>query len=153
MKAIFKEEGLVGLYRGYGATLLSFGPFSALYFLFYEEQKELAHRALGTCAGVNELPVWAYLFSSCSAGAAASLVTSPLDMAKLRLQVQRSSLGSGRVSFHYRNTFDALGQIYAREGMRGLFQGAGARIAFHVPSTAITMSLFEVFRNNLKRQE
>lgn len=32
-----QSEGLFGIYRGYGATLLSFGPFSALYFMFYEE--------------------------------------------------------------------------------------------------------------------
>ena len=28
-----------GLYRAYGATVLSFGPFSAFYFLFYETFK------------------------------------------------------------------------------------------------------------------
>ena len=37
MRTIFAEEGIRGIYRGYGATLLSFGPFSALYFLFYEK--------------------------------------------------------------------------------------------------------------------
>ena len=31
-----------GLYRAYGATVMSFGPFSALYFLFYEKFKERA---------------------------------------------------------------------------------------------------------------
>lgn len=36
-RTIFKEEGLRGIYKGYGATLLSFGPYSALYFLFYEK--------------------------------------------------------------------------------------------------------------------
>ena len=33
-------EGARGLYRAYGATVMSFGPFSALYFLFYEKLKE-----------------------------------------------------------------------------------------------------------------
>ena len=33
---IMVYEGIAGLYRGYGATLASFGPFSALYFVFYE---------------------------------------------------------------------------------------------------------------------
>ena len=35
-------EGARGLYRAYGATVMSFGPFSALYFLFYEKLKEKA---------------------------------------------------------------------------------------------------------------
>jgi len=39
-RKIVKVEGLYGLYKGYGATLLSFGPFSGLYFLFYEEASD-----------------------------------------------------------------------------------------------------------------
>lgn len=34
---ILQTEGLHGIYKGYAATLLSYGPFSALYFLLYEE--------------------------------------------------------------------------------------------------------------------
>lgn len=36
---IMRDEGLKGLYRGFGATLGFFGPYSALYFMFYEELK------------------------------------------------------------------------------------------------------------------
>ena len=38
-RQILKTEGLRGLYRAYGATVGSFGPFSALYFMFYEHIK------------------------------------------------------------------------------------------------------------------
>ena len=36
LRTIMRTEGLKGVYKGYGATLLSFGPFSAFYFLAYE---------------------------------------------------------------------------------------------------------------------
>ena len=36
---ISKTEGVGGIYKGYFATLASFGPFSALYFVFYEQFK------------------------------------------------------------------------------------------------------------------
>ncbi len=36
-RQILRSEGLRGAYKGYSATLLSYGPFSALYFLFYEK--------------------------------------------------------------------------------------------------------------------
>lgn len=39
MRQIRSTEGIRGLYRAYGATVLSFGPFSALYFMFYENLK------------------------------------------------------------------------------------------------------------------
>jgi Mitochondrial carrier protein len=39
IKQIKSTEGARGLYRAYFATVLSFGPFSALYFMFYEKAK------------------------------------------------------------------------------------------------------------------
>lgn len=36
---IYKYEGISGIYKGYGATILSYSPFSALYFLLYEDFK------------------------------------------------------------------------------------------------------------------
>lgn len=44
VRTILKEEGVAGIYRGYFITMLSFGPFSALYFVFYEELKAAALR-------------------------------------------------------------------------------------------------------------
>ena len=40
LQQIVRQEGLRGLFKGYGASLLSFGPFSALYFAIYEAMKK-----------------------------------------------------------------------------------------------------------------
>jgi hypothetical protein len=45
---IMETEKISGLYRGYGATMLSFGPFSALYFMFYEQSKQMWQQKLDT---------------------------------------------------------------------------------------------------------
>lgn len=37
LKTILRSEGLRGIYKGYGATLMSFGPMSAIYFMLYEK--------------------------------------------------------------------------------------------------------------------
>ena len=39
LRAVLRTEGLRGLYKGYVATVGSFGPYSALYFAFYEQCK------------------------------------------------------------------------------------------------------------------
>jgi hypothetical protein len=39
IRQIKATEGTRGLYKAYMATVLSFGPFSALYFMFYERLK------------------------------------------------------------------------------------------------------------------
>lgn len=38
-RQIRRTEGVRGLYKAYWATVMSFGPFSALYFMFYETAK------------------------------------------------------------------------------------------------------------------
>ena len=40
MSRVIKNEGIPGLYRAYMATVMSFGPFSAIYFMVYEELKK-----------------------------------------------------------------------------------------------------------------
>ncbi|CAB9504729.1 Mitochondrial aspartate-glutamate transporter AGC1 [Seminavis robusta] len=159
LKKIAKTEGLSGIYKGYAATLASFGPFSALYFMFYERFKSETRFYLfdpqriqpKTTIDKKEIPFpWLVLCSS-SAGGLASWLTSPLDMAKLRLQVQRgenavaSSSSSSLVS--YRGVVDCLQTVYRQGGMRGLFRGAGARVCFYAPATTITMSCYETCRS------
>ena len=39
IRQIMRHEGVRGLYKAYWATVMSFGPFSALYFMFYETAK------------------------------------------------------------------------------------------------------------------
>ena len=140
LQVITKGEGILGLYRAFGATLSSFGPFSALYFMMYEyckqylvgEKKEIDFFQSLLCAGV--------------AGSAAAWITNPLDIAKVRMQVVRST-GSSR--FPYKNMFHGIYLIFTQEGPRALFQGSLARILYHMPNTAISMSLVEYFRRFL----
>ena len=85
LKQISRQEGFSGIYRGYMATLASFGPFSALYFVFYENLKCRIRNYLGAHTNAD-IPFPWLVSSSASAGALASWITSPIDMAKLRLQ-------------------------------------------------------------------
>jgi len=39
IQTILRQEGLRGIYKGYWATLFSYGPFSAIYFALYEKVK------------------------------------------------------------------------------------------------------------------
>jgi len=57
VRTIMRNEGLRGIYKGYGATLLSFGPFSAFHFLFYETVRRFAmwgrRLLLNHCADIH----------------------------------------------------------------------------------------------------
>lgn len=91
------------------------------------------------------LPLPWIILSSASAGALASFLTSPLDMAKLRLQIQR---GNGNKGIVYKGIVDCLRQAYRQDGIiKGLFRGAGARVLHFVPATTVTMTCYESCRS------
>jgi len=76
-------------------------------------------------------------------------------MAKLRLQVQRGRIaasGNTGTQIYYKNMLDCLVQTFAKDGLRGLFRGAGARVLHFAPATTITMTCYEkcrLFYSNL----
>lgn len=156
---ISKTEGVRGIYKGYGATLASFGPFSALYFMLYEQFKQWSTEfhsqsfqessTTATTKINHTLPFPWIVMSSAGAGAIASFLTSPLDMAKLRLQVQRGTrhLSAEASTTTYLGIADALQSAYHRGGIKGLFRGAGARVLHFVPATTVTMTCYETCRN------
>merc|ERR1712136_77984 len=135
----------LGLYKGYWATLGSFGPFSALYFVFYEKSKSMLASAEGV-ANQSDLSVQGTLLSSAGSGSAAAVLTNPLDMAKLRFQTQRNMPVGQAASGHLRGLGHALQSIYAEEGFLALFRGAGARVLFHTPNVCVTFTIFEQCR-------
>mgnify|MGYP001131846061 CR=1 FL=1 len=95
LKQVTKTEGIRGLYRAYGATVMSFGPFSGLYFMFYEYAKgffidnnpeAFLNKVHGT-SNSNNIGFFESMACGMFAGSLAGTLTNPLDMAKLRLQV------------------------------------------------------------------
>jgi Mitochondrial carrier protein len=153
LKKIAKTEGLSGIYKGYAATLASFGPFSALYFVFYERFKWRTQQHL-QLERPNDIPFQWTVLNSASAGALASWITSPLDMAKLRLQVQRGERYAGNATSGYANNqvpysgfIECLQRSFREGGVRALFRGAGARVLHFAPATTVTMTTYETCRS------
>ena len=116
-----------------------------------------ARRALGVPPAAS-LPLPWQVATASAAGAVASFVTSPLDLTKLRLQVQRgleampptAAAGSSPVAAvapKYRNLLHGMRVIVATEGWRAMFRGSGSRVAFHAASTAVSLPLFERCRD------
>ena len=139
-RKMFANEGIHGLYRAYGATIASFGPFSAIYLMLYEQFKFVCVKQLyDDDIGVHELPAWTLATCACASGAISAVVTNPLDMVKLRMQVQRG----GIYEFGYRNIVDGLTKLAKYENFGSMFHGAGARVAFWVPNLAVNLTLYE----------
>jgi hypothetical protein len=86
-----RHEGLRGLYRGYFTTLGSFGPFSAIYFCIFEAlQKRWKAQLDASSGGLLANPVLQYAVCGALANATACVATNPVEVVKVRMQVQRA---------------------------------------------------------------
>lgn len=105
---------MVGLYRAYGATVASYGPFSAFYFMFYEKLKS---NKIQNILAFLENPLhpsfMESLILSGAAGCLAGFICNPMDIVRLRMQVQRASIATHAEAgnFGYKNLIHGLYKV------------------------------------------
>lgn len=75
-----------------------------------------------------------------AAGAAASALTTPLDVCKTLLNTQEDGAGKTR------GLLQAAKKIYRTAGPLGFFKGLQARVLYQMPATAICWSTYEFFK-------
>lgn len=88
VRKIIRQEGFGALFHGYKATLWRDLPFSALQFTFYEKERDLAKDYVGS----NNIGLLLEIATAASAGGAAGVITTPLDVVKTRIQTQLPEL-------------------------------------------------------------
>jgi solute carrier family 25 citrate transporter 1 len=80
--------------------------------------------------------------SATAAATAATTLTHPLDLAKTRLQTMRFETTTSA------SLRGVLRDVFKREGARGLFAGAGARVAAVAPGSAISFGVYETLKQS-----
>lgn len=86
---LFKEKGIIGLYKGISATMLRDVSFSVVYFPLFATLNDLGPRNSDNTGAV----FWWSFISGCSAGSLAALAVNPLDVIKTRLQALKKAEG------------------------------------------------------------
>uniref|UniRef100_A0A8C4AJS1 Mitochondrial S-adenosylmethionine carrier protein n=1 Tax=Denticeps clupeoides TaxID=299321 RepID=A0A8C4AJS1_9TELE len=124
-----REEGLRGLYRGYGSTVLREIPFSLVQFPLWEYLKSLWSWREG-----RPVHSWQAALCGAFAGAVAAFVTTPLDVAKTRIM-----LAKGAPHSHQLCTC-----VHPR-----LFAGSVPRITFISVGGFIFLGAYEKVRHTL----
>lgn len=129
-KKIIKLEGFKGLYSGLGAQLVGVAPEKAIKLTINDLVRKIGTDEKGAIT-MN----WEILAGMC-AGACQVVFTNPLEIVKIRLQMQggvKSNLQPGEIP-HKRLT---AGQIIKQLGVKGLYKGATACLLRDVPFSAI----------------
>ncbi|GAQ88168.1 mitochondrial substrate carrier protein [Klebsormidium nitens] len=134
------------LWAGVGVQLARDVPFSAICWGTLEPiRRKLLEYSGGPDPGPATI-VSANFTAGLIAGSLAGLVTCPLDVAKTLRQIEMDPEQARKM-----NTWQTLKQVYRREGIRGLFTGAGPRMGRAGPSVGIVVSFYEVVKYMLHR--
>ncbi|XP_065184618.1 electrogenic aspartate/glutamate antiporter SLC25A12, mitochondrial-like isoform X1 [Sycon ciliatum] len=131
---IIRELGFRGLYKGASACFMRDIPFSAIYFPTYAHMKSYL--------GGDEPKKVHFMIAGFIAGVPAAGLLTPADVIKTRLQVKARE---GQRT--YNGLFDCMRKIYADEGGRAFWKGAGARICRSSPQFAVTLFTYEFLQS------
>jgi solute carrier family 25 (mitochondrial S-adenosylmethionine transporter), member 26 len=129
----------VGFYAGYGATLVRDVPFTMLELGIYENIKAIVRRVRNRSTLTSQEELAAAAFT----GGTVAFVTTPLDLIKTKLSMQSTSGGQ------YSGVIDALQSVYSEGGIKALFVGSTARVAWLLPFTTIYLGIYELSKRTI----
>ncbi|KAG8712784.1 S-adenosylmethionine transporter, partial [Ceratobasidium sp. 395] len=130
---VARAEGIRGLYRGFGSTIMREIPFTSLQFPMYELFKMRLTKTLGRSIGPHEAAVCGSV-----AGGIAAAVTTPLDVLKTRIMLDMKDAPERKISFPTR-----FAQIYRTEGIKALFSGVVPRTLWISAGGAVFLGVWE----------
>jgi solute carrier family 25 phosphate transporter 23/24/25/41 len=135
---IYKEEGLLGLWKGNVVACLRLGPYSAIKYFTFENTQAMFEDENGVVRPEKRALCGAL------AGCCAVLSTYPLDLVKTRLTVQKSGVGADGTVYKktYNGTADCLKKVYQQEGRAGLFKGLSPTIVGVIPFEAVQFTFY-----------
>ncbi|KAI8639403.1 mitochondrial carrier domain-containing protein [Parasitella parasitica] len=131
IRRIRLEEGIRGLYRGLGPTVVGYLPTWAIYFTVYDYCK------INWAKGDIENDWLAHISSAMTAGMVSTTLTSPVWVIKTRFMTQTT-----RSPHRYNTILEAFAMIAKHEGIRGFYKGLGPSL-IGVSHVAIQFPLYE----------
>jgi len=141
---ICKEEGPVELYRGLLPSLIGVIPYAAINYCSYDTLRK-TYRRIAKREDIGNIET---LLMGSVAGAVASSVSFPLEVARKQMQV--GNIG-GRQA--YRNVFHVLSSIVQEQGPLGLYRGLGASCIKIIPAAGISFMCYEACKRVLIEEQ
>ncbi|KAL4039246.1 hypothetical protein IC575_002896 [Cucumis melo] len=143
---IIANDGPAGLFRGMAAPLASVTFQNAAVFQIYA----VLSRAFNSSSQSNGDPpsYKAVSFAGVGTGALQSFILSPVELVKIRLQLQssRHATSSSSSSFSHRGPLSVTKSIYKTEGLRGIYKGLTITILRDAPAHGIYFWTYECMR-------
>jgi len=129
-KKTLASDGISGLYRGFGPSVLGIVVYRGLYFGMYDSIKPVV------LTGSLEGNFLASFLLGWTVTTGAGIASYPLDTVRRRMMMT-----SGE-AVKYKSSFDAFSSIVKTEGVSSLFKGAGANILRGVAGAGV-LSIYD----------
>ncbi|KAI9107816.1 hypothetical protein K1719_021152 [Acacia pycnantha] len=142
IKNVVSKEGPASLYRGMATPLAAITFQNAMIFKTYA----VLSRAFDSSASANNPPSYnSVALAGFITGALQSPIVSPVELVKIRLQLQ----SKGQLIEFYKGPLSMTRKIWNREGLRGIFRGFGITVLRDAPSHAVYFWTYEYMREQL----
>lgn len=139
-------DGPQALYRGMGAPLASVTFQNAMVFQIYA----ILSRALDPSISAKEPPSYKVVaLAGVGTGAIQSLILSPVELVKIRLQLQGSNYTRSKQADRHKGPTDVARSILRREGLRGIYRGLSITVLRDAPSHGFYFWTYEYMREQL----
>lgn len=157
LKKVVKHEGILGFYKGNGASVLRIVPYAALHYMTYEQYRSWIvnnYSALGTGPFID-------LLAGSAAGGTAVLCTYPLDLARAKLAYQivdakRGSFSNSTRNFlsapAYNGIRDVINSVYKEGGPRALYRGIGPTLVGILPYAGLKFYVYEKLKSHVPEE-
>lgn len=156
LKKLLKHEGVLGFYKGNGASVLRIVPYAALHFMTYEQYRVWIlnnYSALGTGPVID-------LLAGSAAGGTAVLCTYPLDLARTKLAYQvvdtRGSFRNGTRNSHLQPAYNGIKNVfesvYKEGGARALYRGVGPTLIGILPYAGLKFYIYEELKMHVPEE-
>lgn len=142
-KAIVKQDGIAGFWRGLPPTLVGIIPSRSAYFYAYQQVKKLLSPRLPEGSPGNAL------VAGFMAGIAGNTLTNPIWMVRTRMQLMVDSDAGQRM---YNGYMDAVKTIFKEEGIGGFYKGITASY-WGCAEGAMQFIIYEQVKTRLLDQE
>jgi solute carrier family 25, member 44 len=153
LRAVWKEAGFYGLYRGFIPSVMTYAPASSIWWSTYSFTKphavEPVGRFLNFCTPTDSEPS-EWTMERCTeslcggiSGATAGLLTNPMDVIKVRRQLSANEV----------RTRHLIIDLYQCEGLLGFTRGASARVLNMSPSGALIVTVYELIKRLSRKEE
>lgn len=149
VKQTLAAEGPRGLYKGMGAPLATVAALNAVLFTVRGQMEALLRSEPGAPLTVNQ-----QIIAGAGAGVAVSILATPTELIKCRLQAQGAVVasvaspgGTVTAALKYTGPMDVAKQVLRSEGgVKGLFKGLIPTMGREVPGNAAMFGVYEAMK-------